>query len=195
MFKRALTLLLLAMTVVSFARTKDEINKELGPLNRKVWTFPYSKEYKKYETEIMQKDAAYVEAQKAEAVAVAARSAYFDTEMSKTPEGKALVDARVAADKALAAADEASKVAAAAEQRKAAGTCSAYIRTNKLMNWGNPEFRKLEMDFRAKNRARINAGVEAMLKSDNAEAKAFAQDYKDTVAKIAQLREELKTAE
>lgn len=195
MFKRALTLLLLVLSVVSFARTKDEINKELAPLNAQFWRFPHSPEYKKFEPAIMVKDAAYVEAQKAENAAIAARTAFVDAEMNKTPEGKALVDARIAAEKALAEADESTKVEAAAAQRKANSEWSTFARKNNCMDWKNPEFRKLEMDFRAKSTARINAGVEAMLKSDNAEAKSFAQGYKDLQVKIAQLREELKTAE
>lgn len=195
MFKRGLTLLFLGLTVAAFARTKEEIQKELAPLTAKYWQFPHSADFRKFEESVMLKDAAYVAAQKAENDAAAARTAFVDKEVSKTPEGKKLVDDRIAAEKALAEADEATKVEAAAANRAALAAYNDYVRKNNCTDWRNDEFRKLEMDFRNKSIAKINAGVEAMLKSDNAEAKTFAQAYKDLLAKMAQLREELKTAE
>lgn len=196
MFKRLLILLLLVSSVVSFARTREEIQKELAPLNSKYWNFSYTSEYSNFEKEIMMKDAAYAAAKKAETEASKARAAFIDAEMSKTPEGKALVDARIAADKAVAEAEtnEARK-AAAAKQRQARIDCNNFTRKNNLTAWGNEAYRKVQLNLVNSTKARLNAGLAALENSGNAEAKAFAQSYKDLEAKIMQLREELKKAE
>ena len=194
MLKKALALLLMMSAVAAFARTKEEIQKELAPLNVKYWHFSSTKEYSQYEKDIMMKDADYVAAKKAETEAIAARAAFIDAEMSKTPEGKKLVEARIAAEKALDAATGGDRNTALAALRKARTDCNNYSREKELTAWSNEAYRKVHLAMMNSNKVRLNAGLAALENSGNAEAKAFAQSYKDLEAKIMQLREELKTA-
>ncbi len=195
MFKRFLFLTLLMFTVVSFARTKDEVRKDLVAWNTRYWNFANTPEYRKFESEIMNKDTAYQEARKAETAALTARTDFINAEMSKTPEGKAIVEARIAADKEFMESRGEARKEAAEKQRKALAAWNDYARKNNCSSWSNEGYREVQNNFVRLNRARIKAGVDAMAKSDNPEAQAMAKSYQEIETKIAQLNEELKTAE